>query len=151
MQKEELIKEFSSLKGIDREIALKLYNAGIKSISDLKILNPQKLSEKIGYPPKTIELWKNSAIDMIQQKKFEKSEEIIFTLKDFLKCSYEVANTLRNVGIFSIEDLANEDPAQLADDADINLRYIKLWIKKAKKSIKSKKVTKQVKNKKTQT
>ncbi|MFX0137838.1 MAG: hypothetical protein ACFFDN_29625, partial [Candidatus Hodarchaeota archaeon] len=60
-------------------------------------------------------------------------------LKDFLNCSYEIARALRDVGIFSIEDLAKEDPVHLADDADIRLKYVRSWIKKAKKSIKSKK------------
>ncbi len=138
LDKEELIEEFLKLEGIDGEIALKLYNAGIKSISDLKSSDPQNLSEKIGYPIKLVKSWINSIVKYEQQKKFEKSEEIIIKLKDSLNCSYEIAKTLRNVGILSLEDLTNEDPAQLADDAEIDLKYIKLWIKKAKKILKSK-------------
>ncbi|MFX1449761.1 MAG: helix-hairpin-helix domain-containing protein [Promethearchaeota archaeon] len=147
MEKEKLIEEFSSIKGIDNEIALKLYNAGIKSIDDLETQDPQQLAEIIGFPAKTIEQWINAASDMIKKKEVEKSEEVILTLKDFLKCSYENAKHLRNMGVFSIEDLANEDPKQLADDTEINLRYIKLWINRAKKEIRDKKTFKKDENK----
>ena len=137
MDKENLTKEFLSVEGIDKKIALKLINAGVKSISDLKLQNPQKLSKKIGYPQKTIIKWIASANDAIKNKELVESEEIILKLKTILKIPYREAKILRNVGIFSINDLANEEPIQLSEDSGIHLYYISQWIKKARQRIKN--------------
>lgn len=141
MDKENIIKELLSVQGIDRKIALKLLNAGIRTIIDLQSQNPQNLSEKIGFNLKTVENWIKSAVEIIKYRELTKNEESILRLSDFLKIPYEDAKVLRNVGVFNIEDLANEDPKQLSDDAGFDVDIVKLWIKKAKKEYKIKSPT----------
>ncbi len=135
LEKEKIIEEFLRLEGIDEEIALKLVNAGIKSISDLELQDAFALSKKIGHPQKIIDKWIETAKDIKRNQEFMKSEEKIHELKDFLEIPYEQAKILRNVGVFGIEDLANEDPLQLSDDSGIPLYHIERWIKKAIKEL----------------
>ena len=47
---------------------------------------------------------------------------------------------LRNVGVFNIKDLVQEDPGQLADDSGISKNLINFWINKGKKHIKTNKL-----------
>lgn len=140
MNKENLIEELVSIDGIDRKIALKLLTAGIRSISDLESQVPQKLAEKIGIQPKIVKKWVKSAIEIRKDKELVKNEELILLLKNFLNISYEDARILRNVGVFNIEDLANEDPILLSDDTEINVKSIRQWIKKAKNNLKNEKI-----------
>ena len=135
MEKEKIVEEFLELEGIDEEIALKLINAGIKSISELELQDSFALSQKIGHPQKIIKKWIERAKDMKANQAFIKSEKVIHEIKDFLAIPYEQAKILRNVGVFSIEDLVNEDPLQLADDSGIASYFINRWIKKAQKHL----------------
>ncbi|MHA1379237.1 MAG: helix-hairpin-helix domain-containing protein [Candidatus Helarchaeota archaeon] len=133
MDKEKNIEELLSVEGIDKKTALKLNYAGIRSISELELQDPQTLSKKIGYPETTIKKWLQSIAGLKKEQELRKNEAIILNLKEFLNISYEQAKILRNVGVFSIDDLINEDPDQLAEDAGISVKYIKFWISKAKK------------------
>ena len=136
MDKENIIEEFLKIEGIDEKTARKLVYAGIKSISDLESEDPHGLSKKVGHPVNTVKKWIQRAADIKLDAKYRESEEQIQNLKAILNISYEQSKVLRNVGVFKVEDLVQEDPKQLAEDAGINENTIGYWIKKAKKYIK---------------
>jgi len=136
---EKIKDDILSIDGIDEKIAQKLKYAGIRSISDLELQDPHSLSNKIGYPVKSVSYWIQQAIDIKKYEEVKKSEEKILKLKEILNISYQEAKLLRNVGVFSIEDLINEEPILLAEDTKISVNYIKFWIKKAKKYFATKK------------
>ena len=139
MEKEKIIKEFLKIDGIDIKTARKIFYAGVKSLSDLESEDPHNLSKKVGHPVNIIKKWIQKAADIKLDKKYQESEEEILNLKEILNSSYEQAKRLRNVGVFSIKDLVEEDPRQLADDSDISKNIIEFWIKKGKKYLKANK------------
>jgi len=134
--KENILEEFQRIKGIDKKIALALYNARIRSLKELENVEVSKLSKLIGIEQTTIKEW----IEKIpQQLVTSEVEDSIQILSSFLNISEEIAEKLRNVGVFSIKHLSEEVPELLADDLEMPVKTVLEWIKKAKTHVRQKK------------
>lgn len=134
-EKERILKEFQRIKGIDKKTSIALYNAGIRSLGQLEKAKAKNLSKLIGIDENLIKNWIQSVPALLSTSEVENSVEILSSL---LNISQKVAEKLRNVGVFSVKHLADEDANLLADDLDEPVKTVTEWIKRAKTEMKSK-------------
>ncbi|MHC1592210.1 MAG: helix-hairpin-helix domain-containing protein [Candidatus Helarchaeales archaeon] len=127
--KEQIISELQQIKGVDKKIAIALYNANIRSLNQLEMVDVSKLSQVVGIDETTIRKWIKAVPDVLSKSEIENSIQI---LSEFLEIPEETAEKLRNVGVFSIKQLAEEDPQLLADDVQEPVKTVLKWIKKAR-------------------
>ncbi|MHA1265789.1 MAG: DUF4332 domain-containing protein [Candidatus Helarchaeota archaeon] len=131
MSEEKIISELTQIKGLNKKVAIKLYRAGITSIKKLSNAVPEELSKITGISKKQLTTFIILARAQ-ERKKFIEVDTAAAELSQLLEINIDNAKRLVSSGVMSIEDLAEESPDLLAEDAGISVDVIEKWIKKAK-------------------
>ncbi len=164
----EAVSELTKIEGLNKKFAKKLFKLKINSLDALSSAKAKDISKKIGVSDTRVKLWIEDAkvltgkvkpepeLEPVPEKIEEMAaeevvEEIMKEEVDLTKIkslTKEDAKKLAEIGILTVEDLAEEEEVEeIAEITGIPSNMITVWIQEAKKLTKAPKVTKPAKEK----
>ncbi|MHA1644553.1 MAG: ribosomal protein L13e [Candidatus Freyarchaeota archaeon] len=159
------VTELTKIEGLNKKLAKKLFQNKIDSLEALSSVKAKDIAKKLGVSETRIKLWIEDAkvltgkVKPEPEPEPEKEEEAIAEevieevmkeeLADLTKIknlTEEDTKKLAEIGILTLEDLAEEDAGEISEIIGIPQDVVKGWIQEAKKLTKpSKKAKKKAK------
>ena len=133
--------ELLQVKGMNKTYARKLVNFGVLSLEDLSQEDATILSKDLKISEKIVSVWIEDAMRLtgkpIKKKpakkpKIEKKAPTLPTLADIEGIKKEDLKELKNLGITTLQELAQENATEIASITGIQEEIIQRWIQEAR-------------------